>query len=129
MSASFHGRASIWEIDAAKIKTRMTSATIFLTGIRAHVGRRQEFFYRGGHSGNPGEGSAVIFEFPGGDQPQFMVASMVKIKEFRNQEDIPPCLYACLRLCTGSLFVMTKYITYIICMFNLGILLAKYETS
>ena len=47
------------------------------------VGRN---FSRGGLSGAPGEGSPAIFQFPGGGaQPRFLVASMVKMKEFSGQ--------------------------------------------
>ena len=42
-------------------------------------------FSRGGLSGAPGEGSPAIFQFPGGAQPRFLVASMVKMKEFSGQ--------------------------------------------
>ena len=46
------------------------------------VGRN---FSRGGLSGAPGEGSPAIFQFPGGAQPRFLGASMVKMKEFSGQ--------------------------------------------
>ena len=42
-------------------------------------------FSRGGPSWAPGEGSPLtpaIFQFPGGGLPRFLVASMVKMKEF-----------------------------------------------
>ena len=51
------------------------------------VGRN---FSRGGLSGAPGEGSQPFFNFQGGAQPRFLVASMVKIKEFHGEGGIAP---------------------------------------
>ena len=50
----------------------------------SHQGRRQEFFQ--------GMAPKPFFKFRGA-QPRFLVASMVKMKEFRNQGGAwPPCL-------------------------------------
>ena len=51
-------------------------------------------FSMAGLSEAPGEGSPAIFQIPGGAQPQCLVASMVKMKEFRGQGwgNDPPCL-------------------------------------
>ena len=65
------------------------------------VGRN---FSRGGLSGAPGEGSPAIFQFPGGGgaQPQFLVASMVKMKEFSGQGGpCPPLPMPAYALATG----------------------------
>ena len=60
-----------------------------LTLIEQTQGRRQEFFHGRALGGSRGGLPSHFFKFQGGGaQPRFLVASMVKMKEFRGQRHV-----------------------------------------
>ena len=72
-------------LQTSKFQTRMRGVK-FCVGHTQGVGRN---FSKGGLSGASGEDPA-LFQFPGGSQPRFLAASMVKIKEFSGQGGMAP---------------------------------------